>query len=182
LSRLVAISNRVAVQTPGKSAGGLAVGVLAALAEHGGIWFGWSGKTTEAEPGDTTRAQSGNIEFVTVDLNSKDFDGYYNGFSNNSLWPLLHFMLGYFSFRRSHYAAYCRVNDFLSRRLLSILESDDLIWVHDYHLFPLPQTCVKQASFNQSASFCTYRFRISTCSGRYRSTRRCSVRLRRTTS
>ena len=44
MSRLVVVSNRVAV--PGENrAGGLAVGLLAALKERGGLWFGWSGKT-----------------------------------------------------------------------------------------------------------------------------------------
>ena len=151
MSRLIAISNRVAVPKAGKSAGGLAVGVLAALAEHGGVWFGWSGKTTDSEPGDTKRTQSDNIEFVTIDLNADDFEAYYNGFSNNSLWPLLHFMLGYFSFRRSQYAAYCRVNEFFSRRLISVIEKDDLIWVHDYHLFPLG------ANLRQAHIFLGYR-------------------------
>ncbi len=137
MSRLVAVSNRVAAPTGAKSAGGLAVGILSALRAQGGIWFGWSGKTTESEPGETKRTKSGGIEFVTVDLNAADFDGYYNGFSNNALWPLFHFMLGYFSFSRSQYSAYCRVNEFLARRLGRILEPDDLIWVHDYHLLPL---------------------------------------------
>ncbi|NNC64781.1 MAG: trehalose-6-phosphate synthase [Gammaproteobacteria bacterium] len=152
MSRLIAISNRVAVPKAGKSAGGLAVGVLAALAEHGGVWFGWSGKTTDSEPGDTKRTQSDNIEFVTIDLNADDFEAYYNGFSNNSLWPLLHFMLGYFSFRRSQYAAYCRVNEFFSRRLIPVIEPDDLIWVHDYHLFPLGAN-LRQAGVTQPIGF-----------------------------
>jgi len=137
VSRLVAVSNRVAMPTSGKSAGGLAVGVLAALAEQGGVWFGWSGRTTDTEPGEPKSRKSGKIEYVTVDLNKDDFDGYYNGFSNNSLWPLLHFMLGYFSFSRAQYNAYCRVNEFFARKLVSVLLPDDLIWVHDYHLFPL---------------------------------------------
>ena len=152
MSRIVAVSNRVAIPTSGKSAGGLAVGVLAALKDRGGVWFGWSGKTTNSEPRDPDVKTIGNIDFVTIDLNRQDFAGYYNGFSNNSLWPLLHFMLGYFSFRRSHYAAYCRVNDFFSRRLLPILESDDLIWVHDYHLFPLGAS-LRQAGVVQPIGF-----------------------------
>jgi len=137
MSRLVAVSNRVAIPKDGKSAGGLAVGVLAALKERGGVWFGWSGKTTDREPGEPKISKSGNIEFITVDLNKKDFDGYYTGFSNDSLWPLLHFMLGYFSFSRTQYNAYCRVNEFFARRLVSLLQPDDVVWVHDYHLFPL---------------------------------------------
>ena len=59
MSRLIAISNRVAEIKAGKSAGGLAVGVLSALGEHGGIWFGWSGKTTETEPGELQTKKAG---------------------------------------------------------------------------------------------------------------------------
>ena len=152
MSRLIAVSNRVAVPTAGKSAGGLAVGVLSALHEQGGIWFGWSGRTTESEPGDTKRNRSGDIEFVTIDLNTADFDGYYNGFSNDSLWPLLHFMVGYFTFRRSQYAAYTRVNEFFARRLVDVLEPDDLIWVHDYHLFQLGLS-LRQSGIKQPIGF-----------------------------
>lgn len=137
MSRLVAVSNRVAIPRTGKSAGGLAVGVLAALQQHGGIWFGWSGKTTPTEPGEVTVRRSGKVDFATVDFNEQDFDGYYNGFSNNSLWPLLHFLLGFFSYSRRNYNAYCRINEFLARKLVPLLQDDDLIWVHDYHLFPL---------------------------------------------
>jgi trehalose 6-phosphate synthase len=137
VSRLVAVSNRVAIPQSGKSAGGLAVGVLAALEQHGGLWFGWSGKTTPTEPGETAVTRIGDVHFATVDINEREYDAYYNGFSNNTLWPLLHFLLGFFSFSRKNYNAYCRVNEFFARKLIPLLEPEDLIWVHDYHLFPL---------------------------------------------
>ena len=137
MSRLIAVSNRVAIPKEGKVAGGLAVGVLAALEEHGGVWFGWSGKTTSQEPRDPALETRGRISYATIDLNADDFDGYYNGFSNNSLWPLFHYLLGFFSFRRYQYEAYCRVNELFARKLMSLLKPDDVIWVHDYHLIPL---------------------------------------------
>ncbi len=137
MTRLVAVSNRVAIPKTGKSAGGLAVGVLAALEQEGGIWFGWSGQTTEAEPGEPHIRQHGAIEYATIDINEHDYDGYYNGFSNNTLWPLLHLLLGFFKYSRADYSAYCRVNELFARRLKPLLRSEDLIWVHDYHLFPL---------------------------------------------
>lgn len=152
MSRIVAVSNRVAIPTSGKSAGGLAVGVLSALKDRGGVWFGWSGKTTGSEPRDPEVKTIGNIDFVTIDLNRQDFAGYYNGFSNNSLWPLLHFMMGYFTFRRSHYQAYRRVNEFFARKLMSVIQSDDLIWVHDYHLFPLGAE-LRRAGIEQPIGF-----------------------------
>jgi len=136
MSRLIAVSNRVAIPKKGKVAGGLAVGVLAALEEHGGVWFGWSGRTRQesCEPAVETR---GRVTYATIDLNEEDLDGYYNGFSNNSLWPLFHYLLGFFSFRRSQYNAYCRVNELFARKLKSLVKPDDVIWVHDYHLIPL---------------------------------------------
>ena len=135
--RLIAVSNRVAIPTAGKVAGGLAVGVLAALAEQGGIWFGWSGRKTGQDPRDPVLETRGRITYATVDLKKDDFENYYNGFSNNSLWPLCHYMLGFFSFRRFQYDAYCRVNEFFARKLVPLLDPDDIIWVHDYHLIPL---------------------------------------------
>lgn len=137
MTRLVAVSNRVAEPKKGKASGGLAVGIWSALQEHGGVWFGWSGKNTRTEPGEPTVTRSGNVEFVKTDLNRKEFELYYNGFSNDTLWPLFHFMLGYFKYSRTQYNAYCRVNEFLARKLYPLLTDDDVIWVHDYHLIPL---------------------------------------------
>ncbi len=139
MSRLVAISNRVAIPRSGKPPGGLAVGLLAAFKSRGGLWFGWSGKTTPAEPGAAKLASSGKVQFATIDIGEEDFAGYYSGFSNNTLWPLLHFMLGFFSYSRSDQQAYWRVNHLFANRLMPLLEPDDLIWVHDYQLFPLGQ-------------------------------------------
>ena len=135
--RLIAVSNRVAIPTAGKVAGGLAVGVLAALEEQGGIWFGWSGRKTGQDPRDPVLETRGRITYATIDLKKDDFENYYNGFSNNSLWPLCHYMLGFFSFRRFQYDAYCRVNELFARKLVPLLEPNDIIWVHDYHLIPL---------------------------------------------
>lgn len=138
MTRLVAVSNRVAQPTAeSKSAGGLAVGVLSALQEHGGVWFGWSGKTTHGEPGDPVTEQIGNITYATIDLNEFAFDKYYNGFSNTSLWPVCHYLLGFFRFDRREYDEYRRVNALFARKLLPLLQPDDVIWVHDFHLIPL---------------------------------------------
>lgn len=138
MTRLVAVSNRVAQPiTESKSAGGLAVGVLSALKEHGGVWFGWNGRTTIGEPGDPNIEQVGNITYATIDLNETAFDKYYNGFSNTSLWPVCHYLLGFFRFDRHEYEEYQRINALFVRKLLPLLQPDDLIWVHDFHLIPL---------------------------------------------
>ncbi|MBT8441615.1 MAG: trehalose-6-phosphate synthase [Gammaproteobacteria bacterium] len=138
MTRLVAVSNRVARPSgETKPTGGLAVGILAALEEHGGIWFGWNGKTIEGEPGDATRQKRGNITYATIDLNKHSYDLYYNGFSNTSLWPVCHYLLGFFRYDRREYEGYLRVNSLFARKLQPLLRPDDVIWVHDYHLIPL---------------------------------------------
>ena len=152
MSRLVAVSNRVPVPKGGKSTGGLAVGVLTALEQLGGFWFGWSGKTVAGEPADPKLSNAGRVRFATIDIAEADYEGYYNGFSNNSLWPLCHFMLGFFSFDRNEYQAYRKVNELFAARLLPLLEPDDVVWVHDYHLIPLAAE-LRRAGAHQAIGF-----------------------------
>ncbi|HZW17563.1 MAG TPA: alpha,alpha-trehalose-phosphate synthase (UDP-forming) [Luteimonas sp.] len=136
MSRLVVVSNRVA--TPGESrAGGLAVGLEAALRERGGIWFGWSGKSVREGGGELHEAREGNIRYVTMDLSRTDLDAYYNGFSNRTLWPLLHFRLDLVDYDRNTRIGYARVNALFADKLAPLLREDDVVWIHDYHLIPL---------------------------------------------
>lgn len=136
--RVVAVSNRVASPGEGdKAAGGLAVGVLGALRANGGLWFGWNGELTEGETHEPRLEDHGNIRFAGIDLNEADYQGYYNGFSNKVLWPLFHYLLTFIEYRRVDFDAYLRVNRTFARKLVPLLQSDDLIWVHDYHLIPL---------------------------------------------
>ncbi len=152
LSRLIAISNRVAAPSGGKSAGGLAVGILAALRQSGGIWFGWGGKTCHGEPSEASLERHGEITFATIDIDAKDFDGYYNGYCNGSLWPLFHYMLGIFKYSRDDHEAYQRVNQTFVRKLRPLLQKDDRIWVHDYHLIPLAEE-LRRAGVQQPIGF-----------------------------
>jgi trehalose 6-phosphate synthase len=139
-SRLVVVSNRVTPVTSRKvMAGGLAAGVLAALRESGGIWFGWSGEVSEAPSSEPAVHSHGKISYLTCDLSRRDYEEYYNGYSNRTLWPLLHYRLDLTAFERVQYDTYLRVNRHLASRLLPYLEPDDMIWVHDYHLIPFAE-------------------------------------------
>lgn len=153
MTRLVAVSNRVAGPSrDSKSAGGLAVGVLSALKEYGGVWFGWNGKTTQDEPGDPKFEQDGNITYATIDLNQHSYELYYNGFSNASLWPVFHYLIDFFHYDRREYDEYRRVNALFAHKLLPILQPDDVIWVHDYHLIPLASE-LQRAGIKQPIGF-----------------------------
>jgi len=152
LSRLIAISNRVAEPSAGKAAGGLAVGIMAALRQSGGVWFGWGGKTCHGEPSEPRQRRRGDITFATIDISKADFDGYYNGYCNGTLWPLFHYMLGILKYNRDHHEAYQKVNQLFARKLRPLLRDDDRIWVHDYHLIPLAQE-LRRAGVEQPIGF-----------------------------
>lgn len=136
--RLVVVSNRVALPDESR-AGGLAVALHAALAETGGLWFGWSGKIDPDASGEIHEQHAGNIRYVTVDLSRQDHADYYNGFANRTLWPLLHFRMDLVDYSRETYAGYRRVNELFAEKLAPLLREHDTVWVHDYHLIPLAQ-------------------------------------------
>jgi trehalose 6-phosphate synthase len=135
--RLVIVSNRTANPHSKAATGGLAVAVLAALRQSGGIWFGWSGETVADTPGAPTLDTSGSVTYATVDLQRQDFDEYYNGFANRVLWPLFHFRTALVDFKRRDLEGYLRVNEQFATQLTPLLGDTDLVWVHDYHLIPL---------------------------------------------
>ncbi len=141
MSRLVVVSNRVAPITEGEpTAGGLAAGVLDALKQKGGIWFGWSGEITDnaVSPAHVERTV-GPITLYTVDLSRRDYDEFYRGFANGTLWPSLHYQVGHAHFDWTEFAGYRRVNTLFAQALARLVRPDDLIWAHDYHLLCLAE-------------------------------------------
>src|ERR1700742_4360191 len=94
MPRLVVVSNRVApIQEGEATAGGLAAGVLDALRSKGGLWFGWSGDVTEARV-PKAEPRFGPITLYPIDLSRQDYDQFYRGFANGTLWPALHYQIG----------------------------------------------------------------------------------------
>ncbi|WP_454690916.1 alpha,alpha-trehalose-phosphate synthase (UDP-forming) [Achromobacter aloeverae] len=156
MSRLIVISNRVAPIAEGKpTAGGLAVGVFDALKQAGGIWFGWNGEIAEgATPPDDVRLESrDNITYATVALSRSDYDLYYRGFSNGTLWPVFHYRPDLSSYDRREYAGYLRVNEWLAARLKPLIKPEDRLWVHDYHLLPFARACRRAGLRNRIGFF-----------------------------
>ncbi|WP_448663257.1 trehalose-6-phosphate synthase [Sphingomonas sp. CJ20] len=138
MSRLVVVSNRVSPPRGGNAnQGGLAVALAAALRETGGIWFGWSGEETERFTGDIAYEENQGVTTATIDLEPQDTEEYYNGYANRTLWPLFHYRIDLAEYERSFEGGYARVNARFADTLRPLIEADDMIWVHDYHLIPL---------------------------------------------
>jgi trehalose 6-phosphate synthase len=83
----------------------------------------------------------GNVTYATVGLTRRDYDQYYRGFSNATLWPAFHYRNDLSRFDREEYAGYMRVNAGMAKQLKALIGPDDIIWVHDYHLLPFAQEC-----------------------------------------
>lgn len=139
--RLVVISNRVAVPKARGAAGaqgGLAGALLAALSDRRGLWFGWSGQESESgRTGHIDTQTNDGVTTATIDLSQRDIDEYYNGYANSTLWPLFHYRLDLAEYERETGKGYERVNERFADQVTPLIEPDDAVWVHDYHLIPL---------------------------------------------
>jgi trehalose 6-phosphate synthase len=145
--RLVVVSNRLPNIKPdydwkaGKipSAGGLVSALLPVMeSSRQGIWMGWSGRSVSAkQSGRVSEAVHDVVRLVTVDLSDREVDRYYNGFCNRTLWPMFHVFQNRVRVDRRQQEYYFRVNERFGKALLDLLEPDDVVWVHDYHMAPL---------------------------------------------
>lgn len=140
-ARLVVVSNRLPVtsdQDTQPHAGGLVSALMPALEERGGLWFGWSGHATERPGEHQLREQHlEGVELVMFDLDEEDIRGYYEGYSNSTLWPRLHGLESRSRLSAGDYQHYRAVNRQFARHLRPRLRQGDIVWVHDYHLIPL---------------------------------------------
>ena len=155
MARLILVSNRVAVPGPGASqrAGGLEVALAPILNEMESVWFGWSGDVVPAGEVKTRAIESEQRSFVVTDLSEEDYQEYYNGFANRVLWPVLHYRIDLTEFNRRDLTGYFRVNQHFATELSKILQPDDLVWVHDYHLIPIAEELRQRGHANRIGFF-----------------------------
>jgi trehalose 6-phosphate synthase/phosphatase len=140
------VANRLPITVAGdkmtKSAGGLVSALEGVASEKYRLrWVGWAGGYYESAAERVAIETKLVEEFDTVPifLSQDDIRDYYDGFSNSSLWPILHYMSSIMRFDEGHWNAYQRVNRLFADRVLELAGEDDLIWVHDYHLMLVPR-------------------------------------------
>ncbi len=93
-----------------------------------------------------------------------EVSGFYEGYANATLWPLLHYLSDRARFDESWASTYFAVNRKFAEAILEVAEDGDLVWIHDYHLFPwLPQLLRgADRKLARSASSSTRRSRAAT--------------------
>jgi trehalose 6-phosphate synthase/phosphatase len=141
---LVLVSNRIPVTfstVDGKlkgtpSSGGLITALEPLLKEHGGIWVGSAG--TEDSPEirrilDESGADS-SFRYEPLFLTEEEQTNFYEGFSNEIVWPLFHDLQSRCNFDPRYWEFYERVNRRFAEAVEKVAKAGDLIWIHDYQL------------------------------------------------
>jgi trehalose 6-phosphate synthase/phosphatase len=148
--RLIVISNRLPAKlraTPTgwraeRSTGGLATAMNPILRHGGGVWIGWPGDS--ARIGNPERQQiidKWNVEdaLVAVEIPPETVEHFYEGYSNQTLWPLFHHFPSRLTFDEKGWAAYLAANMLFRDAAVAQYRAGDLLWVHDYQLMLLPK-------------------------------------------
>ncbi len=137
---LIVISNRVApLHAEAPLEGGLAAALLPAVKTGGAIWVGANTRLLDArakEPlAEVETVGSGVV--ARVDLPAGPYRGFYEGFANSALWPMLHSRVDLIRTGSDDYAAYRAINAMMARAVVRFSTSQSIYWVHDYHFVPL---------------------------------------------
>lgn len=153
--RLLIVSNRLPVSVKKengefiteKSAGGLVSGLTDFLQNLGTneseiddyIWMGWPGSTIEQEDEELVinKVQQ-KFKAHPIFLSQTLMDNVYLGFCNKTIWPLFHYFPNYASFNNEFWTEYQKLNEIFCEEMLKVIQPNDIIWVHDYHLMLLP--------------------------------------------
>lgn len=134
--RIVMFANRLPIARAGSrwrvADGGLVAALRPALSSDGGTWIGWN--PSEELPAEGVDGLP--IELVGVPLSRRLVDGYYHGFANRTLWPLLHGLVEQPVYQRQLWDAYQEAN---RRFAAADVSGPGLRWVHDYQLMLLPR-------------------------------------------
>ena len=149
---LINVSNRLPVTVGDdkitKSSGGLVAALEGLSAEKYEIqWIGWPGGVTDLERQEgVERRMVAEYGCIPVFLSAEEEEAFYEGFSNSSIWPLLHYMPDYLRYEPDWWEEYRKVNQRFADKVLGIAKKGDMVWVHDYQLLLLPAMLRKASS------------------------------------
>lgn len=114
--------------------GGLISAMTPVLRAAGGTWIGWTGTAGEPPPSEFEVSLAGDYSIKSVGLNAQEIHNFYEGFSNEIIWPLFHDFGSMCNFDPDYWRTYCEVNRKFAEVTAHASTSEDFIWVHDYHL------------------------------------------------
>ena len=119
-----------------RSPGGLVSALEPVLRKRGGTWVGWPG--IEISEGETLLPVDGPYRIRGVPLSEAEVEGYYHGFSNRTLWPLMHSLAPQARFDAGEFEQYVEVNRRFGEATAGEAADAGLVWIHDYQLMLAP--------------------------------------------
>jgi trehalose 6-phosphate synthase/phosphatase len=128
------------------SEGGLATGLGSIYKKGDNVWIGWPGIEVPEERQDEVRLQLEKLNLIPVFLSTEEINLYYEGFSNEVLWPVFHYMVTYAHFDQHYWDFYEIVNEKFAQVVLDQIQEGDTVWIHDYQLLLLPALIRKRES------------------------------------
>lgn len=149
MSRWITVANRLpfTLNPEGSevktSSGGLVSALNGVRSKAERVWIGsapdhlTSERWTDLE--DKLKEKSGGWTYRPVFLESSLYDSYYNRTCNDVLWPLLHYQPELVDYDAAAWASYREVNERIAKEIAAFANDDDLIWIHDFHLFLVPK-------------------------------------------
>lgn len=146
VNKTIIVSNRLPVKIVEQdgeyllspSEGGLATGLGSVYKKGDNIWIGWPGIEVPLERQAEVTKQLAELNLIPVFLSAEEINLYYEGFSNEVLWPVFHYMVTYANFDQTYWDFYKSVNQKFKDVVVAHIEEGDTIWVHDYQLLLLP--------------------------------------------
>jgi trehalose 6-phosphate synthase len=105
------------------------------LQRTGGSWVGWSGIAGR----EFESFEHSKINQIPVTLTQEEYEGFYLGFCNGTLWPLYHDSVRAPEFHRHWWQPYWEVNKKFAEITSADLGRRDVAWVQDYQLQLVPQ-------------------------------------------
>ena len=149
--RVVVVANRLPVAYDedtgdwSTSPGGLVSALTPILQRTRGSWVGWSGiSDRKFKP-----FVHSDINQVPVTLSQEEYEEFYVGFCNGTLWPLYHDSIRAPEFHRHWWRPYHAVNQRFAEVAAKRLGPDDVAWVQDYQLQLVPQMLREAADLHR---------------------------------
>ena len=146
--KLFIVSNRLPVKAKEiseghfefeRSEGGLATGLNSLQTSYEQHWIGWPGVCLKRKADERKiKEELDQFNYHPVFLSATQYNNYYEGYSNSTIWPLCHYFYEFSKYRRGFWQAYQDVNRLFCKEVLRHIDDDSMIWVQDYQLMLLP--------------------------------------------
>jgi trehalose 6-phosphate synthase/phosphatase len=116
--------------------GGLVSTLGPVMRKCAGTWLG--GIPCESQRSAPFALSGEGYRVAALPLSHSEMEGYFDGFANGTLWPLLHSLPMHTRFDPGHWKSYREVNERFARAALDEASADGVVWFHDHHLMVAP--------------------------------------------